>query len=80
MVRTRWTCSQCGSWISAGPRPGSTVRMCGGHSGRHLLAAADRALWDPHYAALVALPEVDQRFETQPADMQAFLYREVAGQ
>jgi hypothetical protein len=28
----------------------------------------------------VALPEGDQRFETQPADMQAFLYPEVARQ
>src|ERR1700738_1199550 len=25
-VTTRWVCPECGSWISPGPRPGSTVR------------------------------------------------------
>jgi hypothetical protein len=36
--------------------------------------------WTRTMQPWVALPEGDQRFETQPADMQAFLYPEVARQ
>jgi hypothetical protein len=81
LVRTRWTCSKCGSWISAGPRPGSTVRnVRGGTLDDTSWLRPTVHFWTRTKQPWVALPEGDQRFETQPADMQAFLYPEVARQ
>jgi hypothetical protein len=81
LVRTRWTCSQFGSWISADLRPGSTVRnVRGGTLDDTSWLRPTVHFWTRTMQPWVALPEGDQRFETQPADMQAFLYPEVARQ
>ena len=81
LVRTRWACSKCGSWICAGPRPGSTVRnVRGGILDDTSWLRPTVHFWTRSKQPWVALPEGDQRFETQPADMQAFLYPEVARQ
>jgi hypothetical protein len=74
-VTTRWVCPHCGSWISAGPRPGSTVRnVRGGTLDDTSWLRPTVHFWTRSKQPLVVLPEGAQSFETQPADMMGFLY------
>jgi hypothetical protein len=74
-VTTRWACANCGSWVSASPRPGSTVRnVRGGTLDDTSWLRPTVHLWTRSKQPWIALPEGDQCFETQPAELQAFLY------
>jgi hypothetical protein len=74
-VTTRWVCPECGSWISPGPRPGSTVRnVRAGTLDDTSWLLPTVHFWTRSKQPWVALPEGAQSFETQPADMMGFLY------
>jgi hypothetical protein len=74
-VATRMICSNCGSWVYAGPRPGSTVRnVRAGTLDDTSWLRPTAHIWARSKQPWVVLPEDDRIFETQPADMVAFLY------
>src|SRR5271166_1821141 len=74
-VTTRWVCPDCGSWVSAAPRPGSTVRnVRGGTLDDTSWQRPTVHFWTRSKQPWVVLPEGAQSFETQPADMMGFLY------
>ena len=75
-VTTRWLCPECGSWISAGPRPGSTVprNVRAGTLDDTSWLRPTVHLWTRSKQPWIAIPESDQIFETQPADLVRFLY------
>jgi hypothetical protein len=72
-VGTRWICSECGSWISGSPRPGSTVRTVrGGTLDDTSWLRPTVHLWTRSKQPWITLPDGDRSFETQPADLGAF--------
>jgi hypothetical protein len=67
--RVRWLCPDCGSWISAAPRPGSPTRTVrGGTLDDTSWLRPTVHLWTRSKQPWVTLPEGGQLFETQPAD------------
>ena len=73
-VSTRWVCSECGLWISSGPRPGSIRNVRAGTLDDTSWLRPTVHFWTGSKQPWVALPEGAQSFETQPADMHGFLY------
>jgi len=74
-MTTRWICPECGSWICAGPRSGSTVRnVRAGTLDDTSWLRPTVHFWTRSKQAWVPLPEGSRSFETQPDDMMGFLY------
>jgi hypothetical protein len=74
-VTTRWVCPDCGSWVTAAPRPGSTVRnVRAGTLDDTSWLRPTVHFWTRSKQPWVVLPEGAQSFETRPADMMGFLY------
>ena len=72
-VNTVWICPQCGSWICGAPTPGS-VCACRPARWTTLPGCGRRCISGPATNSPgVALPEGNQSFATQPADLQGFL-------
>ena len=71
--RARWLCPECGSWISGTPRPGSAVRTvrAGSLDDTSWLRPTVH-LWIRSKQPWITLPDGDQRFTTQPADLGGF--------
>jgi hypothetical protein len=70
----RWSCPQCGSWICGAPTPGSAIRVRAGTLDDTSWLRPTVHFWTRSKQPWVALPEGDQCFETQPAELVAFLY------
>ena len=73
-VSIRRVCSECGLWISSGPRTGSIRNVRAGTLDDTSWLRPTAHFWTRSKQLWVALPEGAQSFETQPADMQGFLY------
>jgi hypothetical protein len=69
----RWSCPRCGSWICGAPTPGSAIRVRAGTLDDTSWLRPTVHFWIRSKQPWVALPEGDQCFETQPADLVAFL-------
>jgi hypothetical protein len=72
-VTTRWVCPQCGSWICGAPTPGSSLRVRAGTLDDNSWLRPTTHFWTRSKQTWIALPEGDQSFATQPADLQGFL-------
>ena len=69
----RWVCPECASWISGHPRPEAATRnVRGGTFDDTSWLRPTVHLWTRSKQPWVVLPEGDQKFETQPADLSAF--------
>jgi hypothetical protein len=67
-VITRWLCAECGSWVCAAPRPGSTIEnVRGGTLDDTSWLRPTVHFWTRSKQPWVMLPEGDRSFETQPA-------------
>jgi hypothetical protein len=67
-VITRWLCAECGSWVCAAPRPGSTIEnVRGGTLDDTSWLRPTVHFWTRSKQPWVMLPEGDRIFETQPA-------------
>jgi hypothetical protein len=67
-VITRWLCAECGSWVCAAPRPGSTIEnVRGGTLDDTSWLRPTVHFWTHSKQPWVMLPEGDRSFETQPA-------------
>ena len=67
-----WICAGCGSWVSAS-RPGATVRnLRGGTLDDTSWLRPTVHFWTRNKQPWIAIPEGDQIFETQPADLVRF--------
>jgi hypothetical protein len=62
------------SWLCGGPRPGSIRNVRAGTLDDTSWLRPTVHFWTGSKQPWVALPEGAQSFETQPADMQGFLY------
>ena len=70
--RVRWLCPECGSWISGTPRPGAAVRTVrAGTLDDTSWLRPTVHLWTRSKQPWIALPDGDQSFATQPADLGA---------
>jgi hypothetical protein len=72
-VTTRWVCPKCRSWICGAPTPGSALRVRAGTLDDTSWLRPTAHFWTRSKQPWIALPEGDQSFETQPADLQGFL-------
>ena len=75
-VMSRWVCANCGSWICVtpvGPGPESTRNVRSGSLDDTSWLRPTVHFWTCYKQPWVALPEGGQVFETQPADLPAFL-------
>jgi hypothetical protein len=74
-VTTRWICPECGSWMSSGPRPGSTVRnVRAGTLDDTSWVRPTVHFWTRSKQHWIAIPEGGREFEKQPDDLPSFLY------
>jgi hypothetical protein len=69
----RWNCPLCGSWICGAPTAGSATRVRAGTLDDTSWLRPTVHFWIRSKQPWVALPEGDQRFETQPTDLLGFL-------
>jgi len=70
-----WICPECGSWVCAS-RPGATVRnVRGGTLDDTSWLRPSVHFWTRNKQPWIAIPEGDQIFETQPADLVRFFYQ-----
>jgi hypothetical protein len=70
-----WICPECGSWVCAS-RPGMTVRnVRGGTLDDTSRLYPTVHFWTRNKQPWIAIPEGDQIFETQPADLVRFLFQ-----
>jgi hypothetical protein len=66
-VTTRWVCPECGSWVCAAPRDGSTVRnVRGGTLDDTSWLRPTVHIWTRSKQPWVPLPEGGRNFEAQP--------------
>lgn len=72
-MNTVWICPQCGSWICGAPTPGSVLRVPAGTLDDTSWLRPTVHFWTRNKQPWVALPEGNQSFATQPADLQGFL-------
>jgi hypothetical protein len=72
-VIVRWICPQCGSWVCGAPTPGSAIRVRAGTLDDTSWLQPTAHFWTRSKQPWIALPEGDQSFATQPADLQGFL-------
>jgi hypothetical protein len=71
--RVRWLCPECGSWISGTPRPGAVVRTVrAGTLDDTSWLRPTVHLWTRSKQPWITLPDGDQSFATQPADLGGF--------
>ena len=69
----RWICPECASWISGHPRPDSATRTVrGGTLDDTSWLRPTVHLWTRSKQPWIMLPDGDQKFETQPADLSGF--------
>lgn len=71
-IATLWICTECGSWVSGAPRPGSTTRVRAGTLDDTSWLRPTVHFWTRSAQPWIALPEGDLRFETQPDDLMGF--------
>ena len=72
-VTTRWICPECGSWITATPRPGAPFRnVKAGTLDDTSWLRPTVHIWTRSKQPWITLPAGDRTFETQPADLGAF--------
>ena len=72
-VIVRWICPQCGSWVCGAPTPGSAIRVRAGTLDDTSWLQPTAHFWTRSKQPWIALPERDQSFASQPADLQGFL-------
>ena len=69
----RWVCPDCGTWIWSGPKPDpasrDAVRVRAGTLDDTSWVRPTVHFWTRRAQPWVLLPEGDQKFETQPADL-----------
>jgi hypothetical protein len=69
----RWVCPECVSWISGHPRPEAATRTVrGGTLDDTSWLRPTAHLWTRSKQPWIMLPDGDQKFETQPADLSGF--------
>lgn len=73
-VLTLWICPKCGSWICAGPNLSAVRNVRAGTLDDTAWLRPTVHFWTRSKQPWVMLPEGSEIFETQPADMAAFLY------
>src|SRR5262249_33090279 len=74
-VTTRWMCPECGSWVCRAESSGSALRNVRAGTLDDTSWVRPRVhLWTRSKQPWIAIPEGDQIFETQPADLVRFLY------
>lgn len=69
---TRWVCSECGSWISGAPQPGSMVRVRAGTLDDTSGLRPKMHFWTKSAQPWVVLTDDAEKFETQPANLESF--------
>jgi hypothetical protein len=74
-VTTRWMCPECGSWVCRAESSRSALRNVRAGTRDDTSWVRPRVhLWTRSKQPWIAIPEGDQIFETQPADLVRFLY------
>src|SRR4051794_34715667 len=73
-VLTLWICSKCGSWICAGPNLSAVRNVRAGTLDDTSWLHPTVHFWTRRKQPWIMLSENSESFETQPADMAAFLY------
>jgi hypothetical protein len=71
---TLWICPKCGSWICAGPSVSAVRNVRAGTLDDTSSLRPTVHFWTRSKQPWVMLPDNSESFETQPADMAAFLY------